>query len=236
MIEKQFERLVPLLQEEGIQKLNNTHVAIFGIGGVGGYIAECLARSGVGEISLIDNDVVSQTNLNRQIVALHSTIGKHKTEVMKQRILDIFPKCKVHTYTIFFDDTTKHNIPFNTFDYVADAIDSVKSKLLLIKSCKDMNIPIISCMGTGNKVDPTKLQITDISKTTQCPLARTIRTNLKQMNIQKLKVLFSTEQVTKSNINENNKIVPSSIMSVPSTAGIIIANQIILDILDKNIK
>lgn len=218
MKEEQFERLINLIGIEGIQKLHNSHVAVFGIGGVGGYIVESLARFGVGNITLIDNDTVSLSNLNRQIVALHSTIGKYKTEVMKNRVLDIYPNCKVNTINTFFDNTTYKNISFEKFDYVADAIDSVKSKLLLIQICKENNIPIISCMGTGNKLDPTKLQITDISKTVQCPLAKTIRTELKKMGITNLKVLFSTEQIKKANISENNKVVPSSIISVPATA------------------
>ncbi len=153
MKEEQFERLINLIGIEGIQKLHNSHVAVFGIGGVGGYIVESLARFGVGNITLIDNDTVSLSNLNRQIVALHSTIGKYKTEVMKNRVLDIYPNCKVNTINTFFDNTTYKNISFEKFDYVADAIDSVKSKLLLIQICKENNIPIISCMGTGNKLD-----------------------------------------------------------------------------------
>lgn len=228
----QFERIEPLLGKENIYKLNNSHVAIFGIGGVGGYIAETLARFGIGEITLIDNDNVSISNLNRQIVALHSTIGQYKTEVMKKRILDINPKCKVNTYNLFFDETTCNQINFSSITYVADAIDSVNSKIYLIKLCKDQNIPIISCMGTGNKLDPTKLQISDISKTFQCPLARTMRSKLSAIGINRLKVLFSTEQNSKSSINENGKIVPSSIMSVPACAGIIIANEIILDVIN----
>ena len=220
----QFERLEHLLGHESILKLNNIHVAVFGIGGVGGYIAETLARFGVGEISLIDNDTVSISNLNRQIVALHSTIGEYKTEVMKNRILDINPKCKVNTYNIFFDENTCNIFDFSSFNYVADAIDNVSSKILLIKTCNEKNTPIISCMGTGNKLDPTKLSVSDISKTFQCPLAKTMRN--------KLKVVFSSEQHAKTNISENGKIVPSSAMSVPACAGIILANQIILDILD----
>lgn len=228
----QFERIEPLLGKENICKLNNSHVGIFGIGGVGGYIAETLTRFGIGEITLIDNDVVSISNLNRQIVALHSTIGQYKTDVMKNRILDINPKCKVNTYNLFFDESSCNAFDFSSFTYVADAIDSVNSKILLIKMCKDKNSPIISCMGTGNKLDPTKLQIADISKTFQCPLARTMRTKLADIGISNLKVVFSTEQNTKSSIKENGKIVPSSIMSVPACAGIIIANQIVLDIID----
>lgn len=229
---EQFERLEALIGEENIQKLHSSHVAVFGIGGVGGYIAESLARFGIGEITLIDNDIVSITNLNRQIVALHSTIGKYKTQVMKDRILDIYPDCKVNIYNMFFDATTSISLDWSSFSYVADAIDSVKSKICLITLCKQKNIPIISCMGTGNKFDPTKLQISNISKTFQCPLAKAIRTQLKELGITDLKVLFSTEQTSKTNINENGKIVPSSMISVPACAGIIIGNRIILDILD----
>ena len=228
----QFERLEHLLGHESILKLNNIHVAVFGIGGVGGYIAETLARFGVGEISLIDNDTVSISNLNRQIVALHSTIGEYKTEVMKNRILDINPKCKVNTYNIFFDENACNIFDFSSFNYVADAIDSVSSKILLIQTCTKENIPIISCMGTGNKLDPTKLTVSDISKTFQCPLAKAMRNKLKDIGINKLKVVFSSEQHAKTNISQDGKIVPSSAMSVPACAGIILANQIILDILD----
>ena len=228
----QFERLEPLLGNENILKLNNSHVAVFGIGGVGGYVAETLARFGVGEISLIDNDTVSISNLNRQIVALHSTIGQYKTAVMKNRILDINPKCKVNTYNIFFDENTCNIFDFSSFNYVGDGIDSGSSKILLMKTCTEKNIPISSCMGTGNKLDPTKLAVSDISKTFQCPLAKTMRTKLKDIGINKLKVVFSSEQHTKTNISENGKIVPSSAMPVPACAGIILANQIILNILN----
>lgn len=228
----QFERLEHLLGNENILKLNNIHVAVFGIGGVGGYVAETLARFGIGEISLIDNDTISISNLNRQIIALHSTIGKYKTEIMKNRILDINPKCKINTYNIFFDENTSNIFNFSSFNYVADAIDSVNSKVLLIKTCNEKNIPIISCMGTGNKLDPTKLSVSDISKTFQCPLAKTMRNKLKDIGISKLKVVFSSEQHTKTNIFENGKVFPSSAMPVPACAGIMLANQIILDILD----
>lgn len=227
----QFERLSNLIGKNSLEKLHNCHIAVFGVGGVGGYIAESLARFGVGNITLIDNDTVSISNINRQIVALHSTIGKYKVEVMKDRILDIYPSCNVTSIATFFDNTTLNDIPFSTFDYVADAIDSVKSKLLLIQVCKQQNIPIISCMGTGNKLDPSQLRISDISKTFQCPLAKTIRTELKQLQISKLKVVFSTEQPIKSNILDNNRLVPSSAITVPATAGLMLANEIVLDIL-----
>ena len=218
----QFERTKALLGEFAIEKIKKTKVIIFGIGGVGGFVAEALARCGVGQVDLVDNDVINLSNLNRQIVALHSTIGKYKVDVMKERILDINPKIKVDCHKVFFDDDSKNQFEFEKYDYVVDAIDSVKSKLLLIEMCKNKNIPIISSMGTGNKLDPAKFEIEDISKTSVCPLARVMRVELKKRGIKSLKVLYSKEPPVKTDLR-----TPASVAFVPSVAGLIIAGEVI---------
>lgn len=228
MIKDQFERTRTLIGDSAIEKLNNSCVIIFGIGGVGGYIAEALIRAGVGKIDIVDCDTINLSNLNRQIVALHSTIGQYKVDVMAQRAKDINPNITINSYKIFFDENTQKQFDFSKYDYVIDAIDSVKSKLLLIEICKNLNIPIISSMGTGNKLNPLKFEIADISKTSVCPLARVIRTELKKRNIKNLKVLFSTEIPFKTNSR-----TPSSISYAPSSAGLIIASEVIRDLIDK---
>lgn len=222
----QFERTKNLIGENALKKLANSRVAVFGIGGVGSYCAEALIRAGIGEIDLIDNDTINATNLNRQIIALHSTIGQFKVNVMKTRALDINPNIRINAYKAFFSDETLNEFDFSKYDYVVDAIDSVKSKLLLIETCKNLNIPIISSMGTGNKLDPTGFVITDISKTSVCPLARIIRVELKKRGIKNLKVLYSKETPIKT----ANRI-PSSISFVPPTAGLIMASKVVTDII-----
>ena len=186
----QFSRTRIIIDNIGIEKLKNSHVAIFGVGGVGGYIAESITRCGVGSITIVDFDTISITNINRQIIALHSTIGKSKVDVLKERILDINPNCKVYSINRLYNAESANDIFTEQFDYVADAIDMVSSKIDLILKCKSNNIPIISSMGTGNKFDPSKFKITDISKTSVCPLARVMRKELINRNIKKLKVLF----------------------------------------------
>ena len=223
---EQFERFKTLIGENSLEKLIKSKVIIFGVGGVGGYVVEALARSGISEIHIVDNDTINLTNLNRQIIALHSTIGKYKVDVMKDRILDINPKAKVETFNLFFDETTKKQFNFSQYDYIIDAIDSVKSKLLLIECAKENNIPIISSMGTGNKLDPTKFQIADISKTSVCPLARVIRAELKKRKIKNVKVLFSTEEPIKT-----GQRTPASSSFVPPVAGMIIAGEVIKDLI-----
>lgn len=223
----QFERTKNLIGEVALEKLANSRVAVFGIGGVGSYCSEALIRAGIGEIDLIDNDIINETNINRQIVALHSTIDQYKVDVMKARALDINPNIKINTYKTFFSDETINEFDFSKYDYVIDAIDSVKSKLLLIETVKNLNIPIISSMGTGNKLGPTKFQIADISKTSVCPLARIIRVELKKRGIKNLKVLYSKEPPIK-----NNSRTPSSISFVPSVAGLIIASEVVKDLID----
>ena len=223
----QFERTKNLIGEIALKKLENSHIAIFGIGGVGGSAAEALIRAGIGKIDLIDNDTINETNLNRQIIALQSTLGQYKVDVMKARALDINPNIKICTFKTFFDKETINEFNFSKYDYVIDAIDSVKSKLLLIETCKDLNIQIISSMGTGNKLDPTKFEISDISKTSVCPLARVIRVELKKRKIKNLKVLYSKEIPAKT-----GQRTPSSISFVPPTAGLIIAGEVIKDLIN----
>lgn len=227
----EFSRTELLIGTDGIDKLKNSHVAVFGIGGVGSYITEALARSGVGKLTLVDNDVVSITNINRQLVALHSTVGMKKTEVAKQRILDINPDAVVNAIDCFY---TGNEIQLDGFDYIADAIDSVASKLSLIENAYRLGIPVISSMGTGNKLDPLKLTVTDIYKTEMCPLAKVMRHELKKRNVKKLKVVYSTEKPCEHKA-ESEEVTPKrktigSVAFVPSVAGLIIAGEIIKEL------
>ncbi len=225
-----LKRTEMLLGSPAVEKLKNSKVVVFGVGGVGGYAVEALARSGVGRIDLIDNDSVSQSNINRQIIATTKTVGMMKTEVAKSRILEINPLCLVNTFNIFILPETVGNFDFSLYDYVIDAIDTVSGKIAIIEKCCEMNIPIISSMGTGNKLDPTQFEITDIYKTSVCPLARVMRTELKKRGIKKLKVLYSKEQPIKAetpDIGENGKAVPGSVSFVPSVAGLIIGGEVI---------
>ena len=221
-----LKRTRTLIGENSLSKLSKSKILVFGIGGVGGYVVEALVRSGIGEIDIVDNDKVSISNLNRQIVALNSTIGEYKVDVMKKRALDINPDLKINTYKLFFDDDTKDEFDFSKYDYIVDAIDSVKSKLLLVELAKNNNTPIISSMGTGNKLNPLKFEIAEISKTSVCPLARVVRIELKKRGIKELKVLYSKETPYK-----DGSRIPSSISFVPSTAGLIIASEVIKDII-----
>lgn len=220
-----FIRTEMMFNKENMQKLKNTKVIVFGIGGVGGYVVEALARSGINNISIVDNDIVAKSNLNRQIIALNSTIGKKKVEVMKDRILDINPNCTVTAFDEFIDENTIQNFDLSNYDYVVDAIDFVKGKMAIIKSANNTKTPIISCMGTGNKVDPSAFKICDIGKTKICPLAKTIRKQCKQMGIDKLKVLYSNEKPIKTEGS-----TPSSNSFTPSVAGLLIAGEVIKDI------
>ena len=225
----QFSRTELLIGKEGIEKLNNAKVAIFGIGGVGSYVVEALARASIGSFILVDNDVVDITNLNRQIIATHKTIGKDKVEVAKKRILEINPNANIQTYKEFFMPESNINIFDDSIDYIVDAIDTVTAKIELIQRANKYNIPIISCMGTGNKLDPTKFEVSDIFKTSVCPLAKVMRKELKNRGIEKLKVVYSKEEP----IKQENAIgrTPSSISFVPSVAGLIIAGEVIKDII-----
>lgn len=235
----EYSRMELLIGEEAMEFLEKSRVAVFGIGGVGSYVAEALARCGVGGLTLVDNDVVSLTNINRQLLALHSTVGKAKTQVMKERIKDIDPNIIVNTYETFFNQDTQHLFDFQSYDYVVDAIDTVSSKLLLIEKAKEAKREIICCMGTGNKLDPSRFEITDISKTSVCPLAKVIRTELKKRRIKKVKVLYSKEVPIKPAHSEEVKgtakrPVPGSISFVPGTAGLMIAGEVVRDLIKKS--
>lgn len=221
-----------LLGAEGVSRLAAARVAVFGVGGVGGYAAEALARAGVGHIDLIDSDRVAVSNINRQIIATHETIGMYKTEAMRDRIASINPEASVGCYNIFFDEDTKGNFDFSSYDYVIDAIDSLSAKVELIASVKESDIKIISAMGAGNKLDPTMFEVSDISKTTVCPLARAVRTALRKRGINHLKVVYSKEPpVIPPEVSDGEKKrVPASISFVPSVMGLIIAGEVIKDI------
>ena len=225
---EQFSRTELLIGKQGIEKLQKSKVAIFGIGGVGSYVLEGLARAGVENFILVDNDVVDLTNINRQIIAMYSNIGEDKVEVAKKRILDINPNAKIEIYKEFFLPESKEFFDSKT-DYIIDCIDTVSSKIELVLRAEKLNIPIISCMGTGNKLDPTKFEITDISKTSVCPLAKVMRKELRLRGIKKLKVLYSKEEPIKIRKEENCKA--GSISFVPSVAGLIIAGEVIKDII-----
>ena len=237
-MEEQFSRTELLIGKKGIEKLSSAKVAIFGLGGVGSYVLEALVRAGVGNFILVDNDVVSMSNINRQLIATHSTIGKNKVDVAYQRALDINPNVKIETFKQFFTPESDDIID-SSVDYVVDCIDTVASKIELVLRAKKLNVPIISSMGTGNKLDPTKLEVTDISKTSVCPLAKVVRKELRNRGITKLKVVYSKEEPIKASakyegVEENSgKRVPGSISFVPSVAGLIIASEIVKDILNK---
>lgn len=230
-MENQFSRTKLLIGDDGIKKLNNAKVAIFGVGGVGSYVLEALTRAGVGNIIIVDNDVISESNINRQIIATHSTIGKDKVEVAKNRALDINPNVKIDAFKVLYNNEN-NNIIDKSVDYIIDCIDTISSKIDLVVMAKKLNIPIISSMGAGNKLDPTKFEVTDISKTSVCPLAKIMRKELRNRNIKNLKVVYSKEEPIKvSMVNEENKKVTGSISFVPSVAGLIIASEVVKDIL-----
>ena len=227
-------RTAMLIGENGVDKLKNSSVLLFGVGGVGSFAAEALARAGVGHIGICDNDTVSVSNINRQLVALNSTVGKLKVDVMRERIADINPDAKVSVYPCFYSAETARDFCFEDYDYIIDAIDTVTSKLLIIKTAKEKNIPVISCMGTGNKLDPTALTVTDIKKTSGCPLARVMRRELKNLGINSLKVVFSTEQPIKPLFQpeyDDKRSVPGSVSFVPSAAGLIAAGEVIKELI-----
>ena len=231
-MKNQFSRTELLIGKEKLNKLFNSKVAVFGLGGVGSYVVEALARAGIGKFILIDNDEVSLTNLNRQIIALYSTIGKPKVEVERNRILEINPNAKVEIYKEFY--TCESSIILdNKISYIVDAIDTVKSKVELIVQANKKNIPIISSMGTGNKLDSTKLEVADIYKTSVCPLAKVMRKELRKQGIEKLKVVYSREESIQPEYDEQNykERVPGSISFVPSVAGLLIAGEVIKDII-----
>lgn len=227
-MQNQFSRTELLIGKEAIKKLQRSKVAIFGIGGVGSYVVEALVRAGIGNFILVDKDIIDLTNLNRQIIATTKTLGRPKVEVEKERILEINPNAKVEIYQEFFMPNSEEFFD-NTVDYIIDAIDTVTSKIELIVRANKFNIPIISCMGTGNKLEPTMFEVTDIYKTSVCPLAKVLRKELKKRNIEKLKVVYSKEEpIKRTDIEHVN--IPSSISFVPSVAGLIIAGEVIKDI------
>ncbi|MBQ8782169.1 MAG: tRNA threonylcarbamoyladenosine dehydratase [Clostridia bacterium] len=237
MINEQFERTRLLLGDEGIEKLKNSRVAVFGIGGVGGHLAEALVRSGVGEIDLIDDDIVSVSNINRQAVATLSTVGKAKVQAAKERFLDINSDCKINIHQKFFTPETADEFDFSQYDYVADAIDTVTGKIEIIMRCNEAGTCVISSMGAGNKLDPTRFEVTDIYKTETCPLARVMRRELKKRGIKKLKVVYSKEpaltplECGKENGNHQKRQPPGSVAFLPSVAGLIMAGEIIKDLI-----
>ena len=228
-VSEQFSRTAYVYGEESIQKLNNASVAVFGVGGVGGYICEALARAGVGHIDIFDRDTVSVSNINRQIIALHSTIGEPKVEVMKRRILDINPSCEVGAYNVLYLPENADEYDLSGYDYIADAVDTVAAKLEIIERAKKAGVPVISAMGAGNKTDPTKFEVTDISKTSVCPLARVMRKELKARGISKLRVVYSTEPARPGGEIDavTGKSIPGSLSFVPSVMGLIMAGEII---------
>ena len=229
-MKEQFSRTAQLLGNENVENLFDKHVIVFGVGGVGGYVVEALARSGVGKISIVDNDVVNESNINRQIIALHSTVGMQKVEVLKNRILDINPECKVFVYNQFFLPENSNDFDFSIYDYVVDAVDTVTAKLEIIKKSKESNVPVISSMGTGNKLNPMGFKVSDISKTKVCPLARVMRNELKKRGISKVKCVYS----------EENPVIqtqtPASVAFVPPVAGLLIASEVVKDLcIEKNL-
>lgn len=246
---EQFSRTELLLGAEAIEKLGNSRVAVFGVGGVGGYVCEALARSGVGAIDLIDDDKVCMSNINRQIIATTKTIGRYKTEVMQERIQDINPDARVITHNCFFLPENASSFPFKEYDYVVDAVDTVTAKIELIMKCKENDVPVISSMGAGNKLDASAFRVADIYKTKVCPLAKVMRRELKKRGVEKLKVVYSEEMPIKpyNNGKEDNtedmdnrsavrRSIPGSVAFVPSVAGLIIAGEVIKDIVGYNMK
>lgn len=242
---EQLSRTERLIGQENIEKLAAARVAVFGIGGVGGFTVEALARSGIGHIELVDHDTVALSNLNRQIIATHDTIGRDKVDVMKERILSINPDAEVTVHKCFFLPENKDEFDFTKYTYVVDAVDTVTAKLTIIEEAKKAGVPVISSMGTGNKLDPTKFEVADISKTSVCPLAKVMRRELKKRGISHVKVVYSKEEAISPSVEENasqcgeqngentigrKKIAPGSISYVPSVAGLIIAGEVIKDI------
>lgn len=228
---EEFSRSAMIIGEEALEKLASCRVALFGVGGVGGFVLEALARSGVGEFDIVDNDTVNITNINRQIIALHTTIGQYKVDVARERVLDINPSAKVNVYRTFYLPENSAEFDFTKYDYVIDAVDTVTAKLEIIQNAKRANVPVISSMGTGNKLDPTRFEIADIYKTSVCPLAKVMRRELKKRNIDSLKVVYSKEEPIKPQSSPDaSGRIPGSISFVPSVAGLIIASEVIKDI------
>ncbi len=233
---EQFARTEALLGQAAMEKLAHSRVAVFGIGGVGGYVCEALARSGVGELDLIDNDRVCLTNLNRQIIATHKTIGRYKTEVMRERILEINPEAVVRVHQCFFLPDNAEQFPFPEYDYVVDAVDTVTAKIELILRAQESGAPVISSMGAGNKLDAGAFRTADIYETKVCPLARVMRRELRKRHVERLKVVYSEEEpFTPQGQEEGDSVrraVPGSVAFVPSVAGLLIAGEVVRDLTD----
>lgn len=229
-METQHARTEALLGCEALKRLKAAKVAVFGVGGVGGFAVEALARSGIGKIDLIDADRVSLTNINRQIIATHKTLGQYKTEAMKNRIADIDPSIEVRTFNLFFDKDSLHLFDFSEYDYVVDAIDSVRSKIELIAAARGAGVPVICSGGAGNKLDPTAFTVADISKTEVCPLCRAVRVELKKRGIKGVKAVYSKEMPSNTTLCEDGQRTPASVAFVPSVVGLIIAGEVIKDI------
>ncbi len=228
----QFARTALLIGDQAIDRLKNAHVAVLGVGGVGGACTEALARAGVGQISLFDADTVSLSNINRQIIALHSTVGQPKVEVLRSRILDIHPEAVVHAHAVFYSAENAADYPLDPYDYIVDAIDTVTSKALLIELAYQKNIPIISCMGAGNKLDATRFEVSDLYATSVCPLAKAMRGILKKRGVPALKVVYSKEEPLKPQQvhTEHGRHLPGSMPYVPPVAGMIAAGEVIKDL------
>ena len=235
-MQEQFIRTQMLLGADAVQRLQKARVALFGLGGVGGYTLEALARSGIGALDLIDSDTVSLSNLNRQILATHSTVGMLKVEAARRRVLDINPSCVVNTYPVFYTPETANQFDFAQYDYIVDAIDTVTGKLQLVQRAVESGTPIISCMGTGNKLDASAFEVTDLSKTSMCPLARVMRRELGKRGIQHLKVVYSREEaLTPTGWEEEaaalgKRQIPGSVAFVPGAAGLLLAGEVVKDI------
>lgn len=228
---EQFIRTLALIGREGLERLQNSKVLVAGIGGVGGYTAEALVRAGIGSIDLVDMDTISVTNINRQIIALHSTVGRKKVEVMRERLLDINPDVKVGTYDIFLDNETIKQLTLTDYDYVADAVDTVSAKIMLISLCSDAGVPIISSMGTGNKTDPTQFRVDKIKDTIGCPLARIMRKELRKRGLENTSVVWSPEepkaQAVETGEMKGHGPAPGTLSFVPGVAGLVLAGNII---------
>lgn len=218
-----------LIGKENIEKLKNAHVIVFGLGGVGSYTVEALARGGIGHLTLVDKDIVDITNINRQLIADTTTVGKSKVDVAKERLLKINPDLEIITHQTFYDTTKAEELFSTPYDYIVDAIDTISSKLSLVEEANKQHIPIISCMGTGNKLDPTAFEVTDITKTSVCPLAKVMRKELKERGISHLKVVYSKE--IPQRFDEEKKQTPASISFVPSVAGLILASEVVKDLI-----
>lgn len=256
-MKEQYIRTAMLFGEEAVESLKNRRVVVFGVGGVGGHVVEVLARSGVGAIDLVDYDTVAVSNINRQLIATYDTLGRKKIEVMKERILSIQPDCKVTLWDTFYLPEESERFPFSEYDYIVDAIDTVTAKIDLVLQAERFGVPIISSMGTGNKLDPTRLTVSDIYKTSVCPLAKVMRRELKKRGVQKLKVVYSTEEAitpitgllaedaakvnaevegtcgcdSAQDVNKPRKATPGSNAFVPATAGLLIGSEVVKDLI-----